>query len=571
MRKFARLIVILALLLSAIGLVNAQDPVVLYVNWGEGDVPSLDPSYATDASSIQILVEIFPGLTRINEMTLEVEPSMASSWEVSEDGMTLTFSIVPNVPWVSYNLETGETTAVTDEAGNPRYVTAADFKYGMLRSMDPRIGEYYGGVMSGWIVGGSELYGALDGLAEDASDEEVAAAVDAAAANVAINVVDDYTLAITAPRPAAFLANIYGMWMASAQPSWLIDEYGDTWTEADVIQTYGPFVLSEWLHGEQLNLAKNPLWVATATIPVPQVDEVNGVMIDADAGLANYEAGSLDWVGVPRAQIDRVRTDPVLGAEMVVGADSCTSYIGFNTTLAPTADVRIRQAVGLAVDRQAIIDAVYKDGRLPAFFFSRPDLVGAPSQDEYADFTLGYDPERAAALVAEVVAEGGDLPEMTLLITSGSSTGPLIAEAMQQMWAAVGLTNIVIQEQEFAVFLDTTGNPETNTAMHILGWCLDYPDANNFLFDVLHSSNAGSWGFGWTNETFDSLIEQAQVELDTAVRRDLYAQAEQIVVQQDAVLVPLWYTVSVTLTKPYVERPQGRLTTTYFEFWQVNR
>jgi oligopeptide transport system substrate-binding protein len=201
----------------------------------------------------------------------------------------------------------------------------------------------------------------------------------------------------------------------------------------------------------------------------------------------------------------------------------------------------------------------------------RPDLVAAPNQNDYPNSVLGFDPERAAALVEEVKAEGVEIPEMTLLITSGSATGPLIAEAMQQMWAAIGIDSVVIQEQEFAVFLDTTGSAETNPAMHILSWCLDYPDANNFLYDVFHSSTADNWGFGWTNAEFDSLIEQAQVELDTAVRTDLYAQAENILINQDAVIAPLWYTVGVTLTKPYVERPQGRLSTTYFEFWQVNR
>jgi len=574
MNKVSRLftlVTIVALFLAAIGIVSAQDPVVLNLNWGEGDVPFLDPSHSTDASSIQIITEIFPGLTRINELTLEVEPSMASSWDISEDGMTYTFHIIPEVAWVSYNLETGEVTAATDDAGNTRYVTANDFKYGMLRSMDPRVGEYYGGILSGWIQGGTELYSALDGMAEDAPEADVTAAVDAAVANVQINVVDDYTLEITSPKPAAFVSNIYGMWMSTAQPSWLVEEYGETWTEPDVIQTYGPFALAAWEHGAQLDLAKNPLWVGTETIPAPSIDLISGVMIDLDAGLANYEAGTLDNSGVPRAQVDRVRTDPVLGQEFSIEASSCTFYLGFNTTIAPTDDVRIRQALGLAVDRQAIIDSIFKDGRLPAFFFTRPDLVAAPHQEDYPDDVLGYDPERATALVDEVKAEKGELAEITFLITSGSSTGPLVAEAMQQMWSAVGLDNVVIQEQEFAVFLETTKSPTTNPPIHSLGWCLDYPDTNNFLYDVFDSANKSNWGFGWTNDEFDALVEQAQVEPDTATRTDLYAQAENILVNQDAVIAPLYYGVAVQLTKPYVERPQGRLANTYYEFWKVNR
>jgi oligopeptide transport system substrate-binding protein len=569
MNKWLRFVGLLAVLMAVFGIVGAQDSTnVLVWNSGEGDIAFLDPSRATDVNSIQYIQEMWPGLTRLNEITLDVEPGMAT-WTVSDDGLVYTFSIIPDVPWVYYDPAQG-IVASTDEAGNPRYVTAADFKYGMLRSMDPRIGEYYGTVvLAPWIVGGTELTAALDGVAEDASEEDVAALVEAAAANVAINVVDDYTLEITLAKPAGFVANIFGMWMATAQPSWVIEANGDLWTEPEFVESYGPFALSEWLHGESLTIVKNTLWAGTEQIPAPQLDAVTGVMLEGSAALANYEAGLIDWVGVPAADIDRVRNDAVLGQEFRITPGSCTTYLAFNSTLAPTNDVRVRQAIAQGLNRQEIIDGIYKDGRLPAYFFARPDLAAAARQEDYPDYILPEDPVAAAALVEELKAEGV-LSEMTYLTTT-SETSALIAQAFQQQWLNIGLDMIQIQQQEFSVLLDTVGTVETNPALHLIGWCLDYPDANNFLYDVLHSSGYDVWGFGFRNEEFDSLVEQAQAETDQEVRRELYARAEQILVQEEIALVPLFYSVNRELTKSYVERPYGITSTPYFEFWSVNK
>jgi len=570
MKKWLHFVGLLVVLLAAFGIVSAQESGnVLVWNSGEGDVPSLDPSRATDVNSIQYIQELFPGLTRLNEVTLDVEPGMAT-WTVSEDGLTYTFSIIPEVPWVYYDPATGGVAASVDEAGNPRYVTAADFKYGMLRSMDPRIGEYYGtAVLAPWIAGGSDYTAALDGLAEDAPEADVTAAVEAAAVNVQITVVDEYTLQIVTPRPAGFVPNILGMWMATAQPSWAIEANGDLWTEPEFIESYGPFAMSEWLHGESLTIVKNTLWAGTEQIPVPSLDAVTGVMLEGSAALANYEAGTIDWVGVPAADIDRVRNDPVLGQEFRITPGSCTSYLAFNTTLAPVNDVRVRRAIAQAIRRQEVIDGILKDGRLPAYFFSRPDLAAAPRQEDYPDYTLDEDQAAAAEAVAALKAEGV-LSAMTYLTTT-SETSSLLAQAWQQQWLEVGLDMIEIQQQEFAVLLDTIGTVDTNPAIHSIGWCLDYPDANNFLYDVLHSSGADNWGFGFRNAEFDALVEQAQVESDQEVRRELYAQAENILVNQEVVLIPLWYTVNRELTKSYVERPYGLTSTPYFEFWSVSK
>lgn len=572
MRKihFLKVALLVALMSVFVFAANAQsDENVLRVNWGPNDIPSLDPSDATDVSSIQIIVELFPGLTRINEITLENQPGMATSWELADDGVTYTMTLIEGVPWVKFNADTGEVEEVLDADGNVRYVTAGDFAYGMQTSMDPRTGSYYGGILATWIAGGAEFNASTDGLAEDASDEEVAEAVAAAAEGIQVNVIDDYTLEVVASQPAGFVPQILGMWMSTAKPQWVEEEFGDAWTEPENIVSYGPFALSEWSHGERLTIVRNPFWPGTDTIPVPTLDAVTGVMIEATAGLANYEADLLDAVGVPSAELDRVLADPVLGEQYSTGPDTCTFYLMFNTTLSPTDDVRVRQALSMAINRQDISDAIIRPSE-PAYFFTRPSLAAAPTAEEYPDLIIGEDDAMAQELINSYLSENGldTLPTLTFMHSAGSSSGPLLAAAALEMWndALGGSVNIEVSTQEWAVYLETTDFPETAPNVWYLGWCQDYPDTNNFLFDVLHSSVAEN-GTGWQNDEFDALLSEAQVLTDLEEREALYAQAEYILTTQDAVMINLVYDLTSRLTKPNVERPYGSLGNTYYEYW----
>ncbi|MGJ3239371.1 MAG: peptide ABC transporter substrate-binding protein [Anaerolineae bacterium] len=573
LRFISRVALIVALLsVFALSITAQSEENVLRVNWGPNDIPSLDPSDATDVSSIQIIVELFPGLTRINEVTLENQPGMALDWTVSEDGLTYTLNLIEDVPWVKYNMETGEVEEVLDDDGNVRYVTAADFAYGMQTSMDPRTGSYYGGILATWIEGGADFNGALDGLAEDASEEEAAEAVAAAAEGIAVTVIDDYTLEVVASQPAGFVPQILGMWMSTAKPQWVEEEFGDAWTEPENIVSYGPFALSEWLNGERLTIVRNPFWPGTDTIPVPTLDAVTGVMLETSAALANYEAGLLDTTGVPSADLDRVLADATLSEEYSTGPDTCTFYLMFNTTIEPTNDVRVRQALSMAINRQDIADFILRPSE-PAFFFTRPSLAAAPTAEEYPELIIGEDDEMANELITSYLEENGlsEVPTITFMHSAGSGTGPLVAAAALEMWndALGGVVNIDVSTQEWAVYLETTDFPETAPNVWYLGWCQDYPDTNNFLFDVLHSSVAVN-GSGWSDEEFDALLSEAQVLTDLEEREALYAQAEYIATTRDAMMINLVYDLTSNLTKPYIERPYGSLGNTYYEYWSIS-
>ncbi len=212
MKKFFGLtlgvLLVAAMLLSSFSMTPslAQDKKVLRTAYLPGDV-ILDPSLGTWVNEIQIINELFPGITTLNELTVEVEPGIASDWTVSEDGMTYTFNIMQGVPWVRYDADSGQVVEVTDADGNVRTVNAKDIAYGINRTLTPDTGSQYAGTLAPWIVNGTEKLAGQD-------------------VELGVVAVDDATLQITSPKPAGFLLMMYGLWMSRPEPQWLIDEYG---------------------------------------------------------------------------------------------------------------------------------------------------------------------------------------------------------------------------------------------------------------------------------------------------------------------------------------------------------
>ncbi len=525
-------------------------PKVLRLNMGPGDIPTIDPALSTDTSSVQIVELTTVGLTRQNEETTAIEPGMATSWDISEDGLTYTFHLRDNVPWVKYDATQDQVVQVQDCNGNPRIVNAYDFQYGILRTLNPDTASDYAYVLA-FAIQGADLYNS--GKITDT-------------AQVGVTVVDTYTLQITFKEPAAYNANIAGMWVAHAQPKWLIEgddcteARGDRWTETGFFQGYGPYTLKEWIHDASITLVKNPFWPGTDSVPQAKIDEITWTMLDEAPAFAEYEAGNLDSAGVPLADIDRVKADPVLSQELKIAPVLCTYYYGFNTKAPVVDDVRVRRALSMAIDRQSLIDNVLKGGQEPAQWFSRPGLAGAPTMETHPDLGVKYNPEEAKKLLDEYLQEKGltaDQLDLTLMFNTASGHQK-IAEAIQQMWKDGLGINVKLTNQEWKVYLETIRDPQATPQIWRLGWCQDYPDANNFVREVFSKGGSANpkegGGVNWENPKFEELVVQAAREQDPAKRVELYAQAEQILVWEDAVIAPIYWYTRVTVTKPYVQR-----------------
>lgn len=278
-------------------------------------------------------------------------------------------------------------------------------------------------------------------------------------------------------------------------------------------------------------------------------------MLDESPAFSEFEAGSVDVTTAPLADMDRIKTDPVLSQELRIAPYFCTYFYGFNTKAPVVDDLRVRRALSLALDRQGLIDNVTKAEQIPAQWFSRPGLAGAPTPEEYPDLGVKYDPEAAKATLQEYLDETGqtaDQLDITLMFNTNEGH-QRIAEAIQQMWKDnLGIT-VKLVNQEWKVFLDTIKGADTPQIWRS-GWCLDYADANNFIREVFMPS--GSYnpvdpatgetmgGINWTDEDFSALLLDAAREMDPAKRVELYAQAEEMLVWDEAAIIPIyWYTL----------------------------
>ncbi|MEO8396337.1 MAG: ABC transporter substrate-binding protein, partial [Chloroflexota bacterium] len=381
--KAARLVILLmlsAVVFAVVGGVAAQDSIKTLITgrqMGPDDIPTLDPSLMQDVNSVQVGSEFFPGLANLDEEKVTVGPGIASSWDVSADGMTYTFHLMDNVPWVHYNADSGAVEEIKDDAGNVMMVTAQDFAYAIQRTLDPKTAGPYQGVLAPWIVGGAEFV-ASD---PDASDADRQTLIDA----LGIKVIDDHTLAITEPLPSSVFPVIATMWVTWAEPQAVIEANGEFWTDPENIATYGPFTMKDWQHGGggSLTMIKNPFWPGTPNSPVSKIDEVQFVFLDQDPQLANFEAGSLDVSEVPQDAVDRIKADATLSQAYFVGPGTCTYYYGFGSLEAPFDDPSVRLAFSEAIDRQSIVENITKAGQIPASYLSLPSLVAAPTEAEY--------------------------------------------------------------------------------------------------------------------------------------------------------------------------------------------
>jgi oligopeptide transport system substrate-binding protein len=550
------LVLIAALLLSAVSLTlnqdrkaSAQEPKVLYTALLPGDV-KLDPSLASDANSITLINDLYVGLTGLHDETVEIEPGIASSWDVSEDGLTYTFHLMDNITWVKYDADAGEVVQVLDDAGNPITVKAQDVVYGITRTLNPNTGSEYSSVLAPWVVNGQES------LAGETVE-------------LGVKALDDYTVEITSPDTAGFLPMLYGLWMARPQPQWVVEEYGDTWTEAANYISYGPYALKSWEHDVEITVIKNPFWPATDYVPQAKIDEINFVYMEEPAMMTAYEAGELDWIStVPLADLDRMRAERP--DELEIGPGQCTYYYGFNVLKEPVDNVHLRRALSMAIDRDVIVQ-ILNAGQQPAGFFSRPNLAAAPRQEDYPDLAIWSDADAAKAELQAYFDETGmtldTMPAITLQHNT-STAHATIAQAVQQMWKETLGIEISITSQDFAVHQESMRFDAPQ--IWRLGWCFDYPDAHNFLYDVFRFVGPDSNNHtNWENPDFQALLDEAKVMADNDARRELYAQAEYILVNQDAVMMPIYFYTSVDLTQPYVIRTYSQTGNERFEKWDL--
>ena len=463
--------------------------------------PTLDPAMVQDSTSAEYVVQLFSGLVALNGQ-LEVVPDLASTWELSQDGHSYTFHLLPEAAFQ-----------------DGKAITAEDFVYALERACSPALRSPV-----------AESY--LDDIVE------VPEYAKGQAQHIAgIKALDERTLQVTIDAPKAYFLAKLTYPTAFVVDKTQVESQGDNWLRKP--NGSGPFVL-ESLSRERIVLVRNEHYYGKRPI-LARVEYI----LSGGLPITMYENDQLDIVEVSPAEIERV-SDPgnPLYAEHRGEPQLSVQYLGLNVDAPPFDDPAVRQAFAQAIDKNKLADLVLKNTALPAVGILPP---GMPDYDQNL-VGLPYDPVRARQLLASSKYAPA-MPQVVLAVSGTSGHMDSVTRAILSMIESnLGIT-VTVEQVEWSYFLRDMN--ERRYQIYSAGWIGDYPDSQNFL-DVLFHSQSSQNHMGYHNREADQLLEQARVEQDPAKRTTLYRQAERIIVN-DAPWIPLTHGIQYTLVKPYVK------------------
>ena len=502
---------------------KASGPLSLNINLGQ-EPPTLDPALAADSTSVSVIEQLFIGLVDLDDETAQVRPELATSWIVSPDDTVYTFTLRSDVTWSD---------------GNP--VTAEDVQYGILRSLDPQTGANYAYPL--YVIKNAMAYNA--GAITDTNQ-------------IGVTAVDTTTLRIALEYPASYALSILSFWVARPMPRWAIEAHGVlTWTEPANIVTNGAYRLTEWAHDDHILLDKNLTYHDASSV---QIEQVKMWMVDTGTAWQMYLDGQLDTAAIPSG----ASLDPILRQEMRVEPKGCTYYYGFNVSQPPCDDPLVRKALIAATNRRGLIDHVLGGPQQPALTYTPPGVFG--HVDGYTEGVgIPYSPSQAQQWLANAgYPNGQGLPPITLSFNT-STSHQAIAEHIRDNWYATTGVNVTLQSLPWNDYVSQLWNGQLQIWQ--LGQCWDYPDAYNFL-DI---GDARAQYGNWNNTTYEDLLGQAAREQNPAARKALYMQAEEILVETDAVMMPLYYYASTVAGKPYLEQTHGLSSLRDIATWRITQ
>ncbi len=520
-----------------------QLPVVLDLGM-VGKFPNIDPQQTDSLEGIDLIENLFAGLTNYNHVTNTVEPELAKSWEVSENGRIWTFHLRDDIYWLKPATRSPPANELW--AGEPvRPVIAADAVYAIQRACNRNTGTP--DVLIFFFIEGCEAV------------YQVADPTPVQLATVGAVALDDVTLQITLREPASSFLTITSLWVFAPVPSELLQEFESDWQSAENLYTSGPFLLTpasvieETADLNRAILHHNELW------PIPlrgNVEIVNIAFLeDEEAILELWQDKAVDISPLPLVEDDLEDFIGENPENIALVSNQTTFYLAFNFNSPLFNNAAIRLAFSAAIDRQRLVAEIYGGQALPMRHLTPPGILGAPPINEVG---VGYNPDLARQLIANSQYRDCKLiPAFTFLVSS-LDLSLRQAELIRDMWVEeldCAKEQITIAQVQFGTLLANT-RPDANNRPDLweLGWASFYPDAQNWLGDLLHCTQGENRQNRPCSEV-DGLLAQAGTTMDTAERYDLYRQAENLFFNENGLipLVPLYVRADYLAVQTWVQ------------------
>jgi len=477
--------------------------------WVEGNAEYLDPNLVSETAGTLIASQMFEGLYVNAPGNTSVRPSMASSHEVSEDGLVYTIMLRQGLQW-------------SDGHG----LTAHDFAYSWLRALNPATGSKNAQQL--WCIVGAEAYNAGRSTRPE---------------SVGVRVIDEHTLEVTLDSPTPYFTELLAYIAFAPVPRHAVERFGASWTRPENIVVNGPYRMTSLVPRDRLVLKKNPRFWAADTVKIPE-----SVVLFSDSeehNLRLYKSGRAHWVR-PIAE-DKVIDMITSGrSDLHIDQQMCTYYYVMQLNAPPMNDIRVRRAVNMAIDKERLTRHILASRQVPA------DHLVSPMFES----TLGYvsppgdsfDPEAAQALLADAGYPGGaGLPPIKLIYNT-FEVHRRIAEFVQRSLKENLGVEVEVNNMEWKSLLKVVHGGNFEIAR--TSWCADYADPMTFL-TVFHSAGEANYP-GYDNPHYDALLAKIGKTTETRERNVLMCVAEQII-NRDLPIIPFYFYTRSYLLKPYVQ------------------
>jgi oligopeptide transport system substrate-binding protein len=440
-------------------------------------------------------------------------PGMAESFTVNQTGDVFTFKIRRDAKWSN---------------GEP--LRAADFIYSWTRRLDPNSGANYAAFL--YDIKGAEAFNKKQNPDPN---------------SLGLKAIDEFTLEVTLQQPAGYFPVLVAYTAAVPVYRKGAEQWGQRWgTDDDKFVGNGPFKLQKWEHNKSFEIVKNEHYWKAKDI---KLEKVSYLIVKQDQRVPTYENNEIDWV--PSANIGdfrRLSSDAKLSKEIFKFDQVGSWYLSPNPRFKPFDNVKVRQAMAFAIDRDKLVKDVLQGLGTVAYSQNSP---GTPfyNPNKFEQYT-GYDPKKAMDMLRGTEYEGGrNWPKITMSMRNNE------ADAHKAAMAAI----IQMLKENLGMTVESeVGDPQVvyremwqgNKQLMWLRWYMDYPDANNTNFECFYSKiPAGSRRSWWENDEFDRLVVQAKGEPNMERRKQLYAQSDEILVK-DAGAIFLYYPNAYGLLKP---------------------
>ena len=482
---------------NAQGAKSSGDAPKQIVTMPMSDFESMDPQVGTSSEVCRTSIQIFSRLFMYDKDGNLVPDVLAAMPKISADGLVYSFELKPNIKF-----------------WNGDILKSSDVKFTYERMFLPETKA-----INGWLL--DMIKGAAD--MESGKAKELSGFV----------VKDDTKFEITLDKPyAPFLQGLATPY-ASIFPEKACKAAGENWGKEPVGS--GPFKFQSWTKGEELILVKNPDYSGT----IAKIDEIDfKVMEDHTTQELEFKNGNIDLMYISADKLAQYKNDPK--AVLYPVEPLHTSYVVFNEANEYLKDVRIRQAISLAIDRTKLCETVLCGAAKPAYTFLPSGLMG---NDPNA--TIPYDVEKAKSLLKEAGYPSGF--SIDIYQTQDSKSTLDLNTALQGSLAQIGIKLNIIQIDQGS-FIDMRN--QGKLTMYSASWWADFADPDNFLYTLFYSENAKTRSSNYNNPDFDKALKEARTTTDNAKREAIYKAMDHKLCSEDFAIAPLSHNIDPFVTQP---------------------